>query len=126
MESVWLLLGGGRDAVRRPGLGFLGTSLFRCENPRFWGLEKLGFPWILSSESRLFNSLRGNLREIIFVAVPRRLGWRFAVGRLKIVDETVDLGEEALPLLGAVIVFRYDRVLVLVEPVDHLDEGATA
>jgi hypothetical protein len=27
------------------------------------GLEKLGFPWILSSESRLFNGLRGIFRE---------------------------------------------------------------
>jgi hypothetical protein len=47
----WLLLDGGRDAVRRPGLGFLGTSPFPYENPRFWGLDFLGFPWILSSET---------------------------------------------------------------------------
>jgi hypothetical protein len=29
-------------------------------------LEKLGFPWILSSESRLFNGLRGIFAEINF------------------------------------------------------------
>ena len=69
MESVWLLLGGGRDAVRRPGLGFLGTSPFRCENPRFWGLEKLGFPWILSSESRLINGLHEIFSERFFLAL---------------------------------------------------------
>jgi hypothetical protein len=57
MEWVWLLLAGGRDAVRRPDLGFLGTPAFCYENPRFWGLEKLGFPWILSTESRLIKGL---------------------------------------------------------------------
>jgi hypothetical protein len=30
------------------------------------GLEKLGFPWILSSESRLINGLRGMFREKYF------------------------------------------------------------
>src|ERR1700722_20067750 len=68
MESVWLLLGGGRDAARRPGLGFLGTSPFRCENPRFCGLEKLGFPWILSSESRFINGLHDIFSERFFLA----------------------------------------------------------
>jgi hypothetical protein len=33
--------GGRRE--RRPDFGFLGTSLFRRENPRFWGLDFLGF-----------------------------------------------------------------------------------
>ena len=40
----------------------------------------------------------------------------------EIVDEAVDLVEQTLPLLWAVTVFRHDRLLVLVEPVDHLDE----
>ncbi|MFZ0602232.1 MAG: hypothetical protein WAN05_12910, partial [Roseiarcus sp.] len=44
-------------------LGFLGCSAFRCENPRFWRLEKLGFPWIPSSEMRLFKRLRGIFGE---------------------------------------------------------------
>jgi hypothetical protein len=36
-------------------------------------LDFLGFPWILSSESRLFNGLRGTNRERFFIAVlPRR------------------------------------------------------
>jgi len=55
-----------------------------------------------------------------FFCVLRRLGFRLRGG--EIVDEAVDLVEQALPLLGAVIVFRHDRLLVLVEPVDHLDE----
>ena len=38
-------------------LGFLGRRQFGRENPSFRGLEKLGFPWILSSESSLFNEL---------------------------------------------------------------------
>jgi hypothetical protein len=58
MESVWLLLDGRRDAVRRPGLGFLGTAPFAYENPSFWGLVFLGFPWILSYESLVINGLR--------------------------------------------------------------------
>jgi hypothetical protein len=40
-------------------LGFLGASPFGGENPSFWGLEKLGFPWILSCESRLINGFTG-------------------------------------------------------------------
>jgi hypothetical protein len=39
----------------------------------------------------------------------------------EIVGEAVDLVDQALPLFRAVTVFRYDRVLVLVEPVDHPD-----
>ncbi len=33
---------------------------------RFWGLEKLGFPWILSSELRLINELCGIFRKKFF------------------------------------------------------------
>jgi hypothetical protein len=47
-------------------LGFLGPSRFcpgRPENKAWISLDFLGFPWILSSESRLFNGLRGILRE---------------------------------------------------------------
>ena len=40
-------------------MGFLGSEPFRFGIPRLRGLEKLGFPWILSSESSLFNGLRG-------------------------------------------------------------------
>ena len=63
----------------------------------------------------------GNFCESIFVASSVSCG-RLAVGRLEIVDEAVDLVEQALPLLGVVTVFRHDRLLMLVEPVDHLDE----
>jgi hypothetical protein len=48
---------------RSVDLGFLGRWLFDRETPRFGGLEKLGFPWILSFESRLINGLRGIFRE---------------------------------------------------------------
>ena len=46
-------------ALRRPvGLGFLGRWPFDRETP-LRGLEKLGFPWILSSETSLFKGLHG-------------------------------------------------------------------
>jgi hypothetical protein len=63
-------LAGGREAGRlvRRRLGFLGASPFGVGNPRFWGLEKLGFPWILSSESRLINGLRAVFAGKIFRA----------------------------------------------------------
>jgi hypothetical protein len=44
-------------------LGFLGRGPFGRETLGFWGLEKLGFPWILSSESSLFNGLRVTFAE---------------------------------------------------------------
>jgi hypothetical protein len=80
-------------------------------------LEKLGFAWILSSESSLFKGLRWNFGGTIFVGVRRR-DVRLVAG-LEIVDEAVDLVEQPLPFLRAVTVFRYDRLLMLVESVDH-------
>jgi hypothetical protein len=54
-------------------LDFLGRGQFERESPRFWGLEKLGFPWILSSESSVFNGLRGIFAEEISRALlPKR------------------------------------------------------
>jgi hypothetical protein len=47
-------------------LGFLGSWPFNRENPRLWGLERLGFPWILSSESSTINGLRWIFAEINF------------------------------------------------------------
>jgi hypothetical protein len=47
-------------------LGFLEISPFCCEKPRFCGFEKLGFPWILSSESRLINGLQEKIEESFF------------------------------------------------------------
>jgi len=49
-----------------PYMGFLGPRRFRCQNPRFRLLDSLGFPWILSSETRLINGLRGLFRENFF------------------------------------------------------------
>jgi hypothetical protein len=70
MEPVWLLLGGGpATSVRSIRLGFLSPGPFRREDPRLWVLDSLGFPWILSSESRLFNGLRGFLPEEYFSPV---------------------------------------------------------
>jgi hypothetical protein len=36
---------GPATSVRSIRLGFLGRWLFRCEDPRSWGLDFLGFPW---------------------------------------------------------------------------------
>jgi hypothetical protein len=49
-----------------PLLDFLGWSPFRRESPVSDVLDFLGFPWILSSESRLFNGLRAIFAEAIF------------------------------------------------------------
>jgi hypothetical protein len=46
--------------------GFSCLGLFRCENPRFCLLDSFGFPWILSSESSLFNGLRWKIDENFF------------------------------------------------------------
>ena len=54
-------------------LDFLGAWPFRCENARQGMLDFLGFPWILSSESRLFNGLRGQKRRKFFSALFRGL-----------------------------------------------------
>jgi hypothetical protein len=70
-------------------LGYLGWSPFRCENPDSEALDFLGFPWILSFESRLFNELRGinrknNFNSLLaaFVAVgDGTLQWRNANGQ---------------------------------------------
>jgi hypothetical protein len=48
------------------GLDCLGASPFPFENPRFEVLDFLGFPWILSSETRLTNGLRGIFLEKFF------------------------------------------------------------
>jgi hypothetical protein len=47
-------------------LVFLGQSLFGRENTRQPPLDFLGFPWILSSESSIFNGLREILAEKSF------------------------------------------------------------
>ena len=60
-------------AAGRPDLGFLDPALFRSGTRRIRGFEKLGFPWILSSEMSLFNGLRGIFRKKNSRApVPRR------------------------------------------------------
>jgi hypothetical protein len=51
-------------------LDCLGARPFRIENPCFWLLDSLGFPWILSSETRLINGLRGNIEKSFFSTLP--------------------------------------------------------
>ncbi len=48
-----------RASVRSIDLDFLGACPFRRKYPRKRGLDLFGFPWILSSESSLFNGLHG-------------------------------------------------------------------
>jgi hypothetical protein len=50
-------------------LDFLGSSPFRYESPQLWGLDFLGFPWILSSESRLIKGLRRIFHGNIFLSL---------------------------------------------------------
>ena len=60
-------------SVRAVRLGFLGLWPFRYQQLRFWALDFLGFPWILSCESRLINGLRGIKAQKFFAAL---LPWR--------------------------------------------------
>jgi hypothetical protein len=55
MEPICLLRRLAAIGPGRSGLGFLGPSRFRRKKPLFM---RVGFPWILSSESRLFNWLQ--------------------------------------------------------------------
>jgi hypothetical protein len=50
MGPLSALLAARRHGSGRICLGFLGGSLFLCENPCFELLDLFGFPWILSSE----------------------------------------------------------------------------
>ncbi len=53
----------------------------------------------------------------------RRREIRVSVGGgRQIVGDAVDLFDEPLPLLRSIRMFRDDRILMLVEPVDQLDE----
>jgi hypothetical protein len=56
-------------SVRSVHLDCLGAEPFLYENPLLWALDFLGIPWILSSESSLFNGLRGIFAEIFFPAL---------------------------------------------------------
>jgi hypothetical protein len=68
MESVRLVLGDRpRRSVQSTRFGFSWLVAFWLRIPRFRGLEKLGFPWIISSESSLINGLHGIDREQFFL-----------------------------------------------------------
>src|ERR1700722_383950 len=55
------------------GLDCLGPCPFRSEFPYFLVLDFLGFPWILSSETRLINGLHGiSLRKFFLSVLPLR------------------------------------------------------
>src|ERR1700689_5571900 len=94
---------GGAASSRSPApdLAFLGQAAFGVWKPPQGGLEKLGFPWILSYESSLFNGLPGKFGGIVFVGVCRQ-DVRLLAGGLEIVGEAVDLVHQALPLLRPV------------------------
>jgi hypothetical protein len=60
-----------RQKINRP-FGFSWTGRLHPRKPQLQLLDSLGFPWILSSESRLINGLRGISREIFFAALLSR------------------------------------------------------
>jgi hypothetical protein len=64
--------------------GFSWPWPFRREKPPIQGLDFLGFPWILSSESRFFNRLCGTKRGSFFLAPSAR--WEAAPGRERVVE----------------------------------------
>src|SRR5271154_6143190 len=70
----------------------------------------------------LFQGLTREVRRNLFFVGVRRLDVRLAAGGREIVADAVNLVEEALPLFRPVPIFRPDRLLTLVEPIDHLDE----
>src|SRR6202050_1423257 len=75
MESVWLLLESGPVNP----FGFSWPRPFRRKDLDSWLLDFLGFPWILSSESRLINGLPGTKRAKGFLgasSVARGAGRR--------------------------------------------------
>jgi hypothetical protein len=74
MERVYCFLGSEPAALVTVSLGFLGVSLFRYESQAFELLDSLGFPWNLSSESRLFNGLRRIHLGIFFLRLCPRVG----------------------------------------------------
>ena len=82
-RRIWFLL---------DGAAFAAKSLLT-------GLHKLGFPWILSSESSLFKGLTREFRR--GPCHERPPPGRFSLSeRLEIVGEAVDLVHQALPLFG--------------------------
>src|SRR5580692_8300342 len=58
----------GRLGAGAVSLDCLGPWLFRVKFPYFVALDFLGFPWILSSESRLIKGLRWIFAEKFFLA----------------------------------------------------------
>jgi hypothetical protein len=78
--------GGGCRRPVDPLLGFLGWGPFRREILLTWGLDFLGFPWILSYESRFINGLKGVFAAKFSRALPchekpRALDVAYAEGR---------------------------------------------
>ena len=62
-RMVWLRLGSGRDIGHGRSFGISWLVAVSLRKPPIMRFDFLGFPWILSSESRLFNGLRWILRE---------------------------------------------------------------
>jgi hypothetical protein len=74
---------------------FLAGRCFLCENPCFELLDLFGFPWILSSESRLFNGLREINRAEIFSRRFFRWGRHRRDGKLRSWHGKGELGHTA-------------------------------
>src|SRR6476619_5097434 len=94
MESVWLLLGSGRDVGPVDPFGFSWLVALSLRKPP---LTSLGFPWILSSESRFINGLRGINRGKFFLAL---LSWREAPERGRGHAEAQDCSWASLNLVS--------------------------
>ena len=71
---VWFRLGSGRDIGAVDRLGFSWLVAVSLRKPRSRGLDFLGFPWILSSETRLFSGLRRIFGGRKFLALFCRWG----------------------------------------------------
>jgi hypothetical protein len=103
--------------VRPLDLDFLGPPLFRCESPVNEGWKSLGFLGF-SRPNRAFSMTYEGVSAKVFSspspvssAASQSAGWRLSTRRLTLSSRRC-----------RVTVFRHHRLLMLVEPVDHLDE----
>jgi hypothetical protein len=102
--------------VRPLDLDFLGPPLFRCESPVNEGWKSLGFLGF-SRPNRASMTYEGVSAKVfsspspVSSAASQSAGWRLSTRRLTLSSRRC-----------RVTVFRHHRLLMLVEPVDHLDE----
>src|SRR5208282_1941088 len=130
---------GGREqslSLPRPGLRS-GASDLR-EKPPKGGVELFGIPWILSSEMSLFNGLWARpgpkkIFEALWLRRGRFLATGFArfalehrvfVVRREVLGRPVELVEQLLAVVLGIGERLGQDALMLVEPVDQLDQRA--